>query len=105
MDQVAEPSYFGFQLMALALVVVDLRLSTLRVHKVDSSFILAIDSKGGEVAEVQLNDIITEPGDNLKVVDGDGFPNKDEQIVLTCPFPHFFHLEQGVLGDEESSEV
>jgi hypothetical protein len=50
---------------------------------------------------VKLDDVIVEPGDNLKVIYGYSFLHEDEVFSLPCPFAHLLQLEQRIFLNEK----
>ena len=76
------------------MVVVDFNLSASPVHKVDASFIVPVDGKGVEIAEMQLDDVVAHSGNDLEIIDGDGFAEIYKFIIVSCSFAHLLHFEE-----------
>ena len=87
------------------MVVVDLKELSAFGDEENAFFVLSVDGQGGQVAEVQLHDVVAQPGDYLQVVDGDCFFEEGEGLVVGGAFAHFFEFEEGVLLNEEGLEV
>lgn len=105
MYKIAEPSYFGFEFDIFALIVVDFNLISFLIDKIDAFFILAIDRKGGQITKMKLDNVITHPCDNFKVINCNRLFQIYQRVDLSCPFSHLLQLEEGVFCDEERFEV
>jgi hypothetical protein len=81
LDQVAEPSDLGLELLILALIVVDFHLVALLVGEVNALLVISVDGQGSEVAEVELDDVVVRPSDYFEIVDGDSFFAVDQESV------------------------
>ena len=94
LDKIAEPSNFSLQFRTLALIVVDFHLPASPVNKIDAPLVVPVDGKRGEIAEMKLDDVVAHSGNDLKIVDGDGFAEIYKFIVVSCSFAHLLHFEE-----------
>ena len=77
----------------------------LAVDIVDAFLIVSVDREGGEVAEVQLDDVVAGTSHDFLVIDSDCFLEINYWFRFPRSFPHFLHFEERILGDEEGFEV
>ena len=43
---------------------------------------------------MKLDDVVAHSGNDLKIVDGDGFAEIYKFIVVSCSFAHLLHFEE-----------
>ena len=54
---------------------------------------------------MKLDDVVAHSGNDLKIVDGDGFAEIYKFIVVSCSFAHLLHFEERVFCCEEGFEM
>jgi len=105
LNQITEPSNFGFEFGIFAFVIVDLNELSFLIHEIDALVILAIQRQRSQISEVELDDIIAESSHDFPFSHSYGSFQEDDGLGVSCAFPHFVHLEEGVFGDEKCFEM